>query len=212
MLFPLRLDIDSLPDSPAWSVTKDLIDLHSRVDASDDDELFQTYLRAAILWAEGSTHRTIVRRDHRWILREFPYCDDLVIRLPRGKTQSVQSVSYSENGSIVTLTGPSSGSPAGTDYQEELSGDDGGVLMPLRGCSWPSADCDVPAPVKITFSAGWDAADIPPDVVHALLFAVQDAFDIRGTGDFNAAVLGSTGPRLAARETLISGYRLDRWY
>ena len=212
MLCPLRIDIDDLPESPVWLISKDLISRHGRIDASDDDPLLQAYLKAAIGWAENETHRTIFQRDHRWVLREFPVCGRMEILLPRGKTQSVSSVSYSVNGQTTVMTGPSAGSPGGTDYQEDLRGDGGGVLMPLRGASWPSVDCDVPAPVTITFSAGWASDDVPPEIVHAILFAVEDLYDIRGTGDFNAATLAASGPRFAAREALISGYRLSRWY
>jgi uncharacterized phiE125 gp8 family phage protein len=212
MLCPLRIDIDALPDTPGWLISKDLIALHGRIDASDDDSLLQAYLKAAIGWAENETHRTIFQCEHRWVLREFPVWDRMEILLPRGKTQSVSSISHVEGGETVILRGLSSGSPAGASYQEDLRGDGGGMLMPLRGTSWPTVDCDVPAPVTITFSAGWATDEVPAEVVHAILFAVEDLYDIRGTGDFNAAVLSASGPRFAAREALISGYRLSRWY
>jgi hypothetical protein len=80
--------------------------------------------------------------------------------------------------------------------------------MPPRGGSWPSPDRDVPAPVTITFEAGWEAAEIPPDVTRALLFWLRTGIDDDR---------GSVDPRaLAANrdtfEALISPYRLVRWY
>lgn len=211
MIRPLRLDVDALDVGSPEIIDSALIRKHVRVDFPDDDDLLQKYLLAAVNWCEGAIHRTVFRRAHRWILdgfeTEYPYG----MRLPRGKTVSIDSISYSAGGTVTTLKGSSS-SPAGTDYQEDLRGDDGGVVMPNRGASWPSTDSNVPAPVVVTFTAGWVAADLPADLLHAILFAIADAYDLRGTPDFNPAALGGSGPRLAARDALVSGYQLSRFY
>ncbi len=105
-----------------------------------------------------------------------------------------------------TLTGPSSGSPAGTDYREGLRGDDGGVVTPVRGGNWPFVDCNAPAPVTIDFTAGWQAREVPSAIIHAILFAVADAFEMCSEADL------TDGSRFDAREALISSYRLTRLY
>lgn len=213
MLCPLRLDIDPLPDSSPWIIDEAVIKKHCHVDDGDDiqDENLQDYVASAILWAENATHRTIIARDHRWVLREFPYDRRYEIRLPRGKTNSVGKIEYSAGGVIQTLYGPSSDqSPTGNDFQEELRGDEGGVLMPPRGGCWPSVDCDVPAPVTITFNAGWAVDDIPRDLFTAILMATSDAFDLRGSGD--TVKIDQSGMSLSSRDKLISGYILSRWY
>lgn len=205
LLDPLRLEVSALDASPlplSLSLLKD----HLSVDGDDQDALIEAYALAAIHWAEGAARRTIYARDHAWVLRAFPSSSYGEIRLPRGKTQSVESIAYSVGGTVTTLTGPS-GSPAGTGWQEDLRGDSGGVLMPTRGGSWPSTDLDVPAPVVITFTAGWLAAEVPDDITHALMFAVSDAFDTRGTAD-----LGTTGKNFTTRQALVAPYRLKRWY
>jgi uncharacterized phiE125 gp8 family phage protein len=205
-LCPVRLSIAPLEASPL-PVDLDLLKSHCAIDGTEFDALLTTYLFGAVAWAENAMHRTIFARTHRWVLRSFPLDGSQEIRLPRGKTQSIESIQYSVNGSTVTLTGPSSGSPAGTGYQEDLSGDDGGVLMPVRGSSWPSADEDAVAPVVVNFTAGWSAAEVPSDILHALLFAVSDAYEMRGEAD-----VASVGRNLTVREILISAYRLHRWY
>lgn len=212
MLSPLRLDVDQLVIGSPWPISEALVKQHSRIDSADSDTVLELYLKAAIQWAENETHRTIFARENRWVLRDFPRDRGQAIRLPRGKTQSVASIEYSVNGSLQTLRGPSSGSPAGTDYLEDLRGEDGGTLMPPRGGCWPSADCDVPAPVTVTFQAGWAAADVPAEIVHAILFAVEDSYELRGMCDVDANVIGVTGQSLPVRTLLISGYRLSRWY
>lgn len=206
MLNPLRLDIAALTEDP---VDIALIRAHCNVDEQTgtlNDELLRLYMRSAIVWAEGEMHRTIYARSgHRWVLKDFPVDDCGEIRLPRGKTQSVESIVYKSGGVPVTLTGPSA-SPAGSDFQQDLNSDDGGLLMPPTSGSWPSADTSVPDPVVITFTAGWTARTVPPDILHALLFYVSDAFELRGTDDIQ------NGRYKDIRQSMISGYCLHRWY
>ena len=178
MLSPLRLKVADLPASPSL-ISQPLIDLHASISSGDYAPLVDLYLPSAIQWAEGYMHRTVISRAHEWTLRGFP-CNWQEIRLPRGKTQSVEQIRYWRNGAYRTLTGASSGSPAGSDYQEDLSGDDGGVLMPPRGCDWPSVDDEVPAPVVIHFTAGWAVADVPEQIIHAIALHVTQSIGHRG--------------------------------
>jgi hypothetical protein len=66
---------------------------------------------------------------------------------------------------------------------------------------------DSPAPVTIHFTAGWPTAQVPQDIIHAILFAVSDSLELRGSAD-----IGRAGSAFDAREALISAYRLTRWY
>lgn len=207
MIKPISLSIDPIPDSPLPISLSDL-KAQLRVSGSDEDGLIQGYLFAALHTAENVTHRTIVSREHRWTLRDFPCSIRQDIRLPRGKTQSVSSIQYTSGGTTATLTGPSSGSPAGTDYQEDLEGDDGGIIMPNQGASWPSVDLDVPSPVVITFTAGWASGDIPQDVIHAVMLLVGHWFQNREA----SVVAASVAELPMGAEALLSGYRLSRWY
>jgi uncharacterized phiE125 gp8 family phage protein len=204
-LQPLRLEVSALDASP-FPLDIALVKQHCAIDGDDFDGLIDVYMKAAILWAEGAMHRTVYARDHSWVLRDFPRdgCQD--IWLPRGKTQSVESIVYYQGGSAHTLTGPSS-TPAGSGYQEDLGGDHGGVIMPVAGGSWPSVDLDVPRPVAINFTAGYLTEEVPDDILHALLFSVSDAFDMRGSADIT-----SGGRNFETREALISGYRMVRFY
>ena len=205
-LCPILLDVSALEASPL-PLSLTLAKQHLAEDSTDNDELIETYILSAIKWAEGAMRRTIYARSHSWTLKDFPHDRDQTIRLPRGKTQSVESIVYASGGSTVTLTGPSSGSPAGTGYQEDLRGDDGGILLPPLGQSWPSADINAIAPVTINFTAGYLAAEVPNDIIHGLLFAVSDAFELRGSGDFTVF-----GRNFETRNILISPYRLHRFY
>lgn len=217
MLSPLRLEIDPLADgSPSWLIDEDYVKAQLRVDFGDDDDFLQLAVRGAIIWAENASHRTIWRRGHKLVLDCFPETAYQSIWLPRGRTISVERIRYSSNGSLLTLTGPSS-IPPGTAYQEDLRGDLGAILMPPRGGVWPPTDYDVPAPVTIEYTAGWLTTELPPDLMQAILLAISDSYDLRGSADFlvagnSSATLAKAGETLAVRETMISPYRMSRWF
>jgi uncharacterized phiE125 gp8 family phage protein len=204
-LSPELLEISPLNASPL-PISIELVKTHLAVDDIDSDALIEMYTLAAIRWAETFMRRTIYARSHSWVLKDFPRGHDQRIWLPRGKTQSVESIVYTNGGSATTLTGPSSGSPAGTDFAEDLRGNSGGYVLPLSGQAWPAADCDAASPVVINFTAGWLTGEIPDDIIHGILFAVSDAFDSRGTADL------TQGRNFSTREALISPYRLHRFY
>lgn len=179
---------------------------HANIDHDEWEMLLVKYLPAAVENFENDTHRTAIRRAHRWVLDRFPYSPGH-IRLPRGKTTSVESIAYSLNGETVLLTGPSL-SPSGSDFQEDLNGEDGGVIMPPRGQSWPSADSDVPAPVVIAFNAGYDWSDLPFGILQAILFKATDHVEFRGTAD----IPRNQDVNQRAWDRLISPYVLTRTY
>ena len=203
-LIPLRLEVDPLTTSPI-PLSLDLVKDHLAIDYDDSNVLIEQYILAAIRAFEDTTHRTVYSRQHVWVLNDFPQWRDYQITLPRGKTTAVKSIVYYSGGEAVTLTGPTSNT-VGTDYQEDLRGDHGGVVMPPLSESWPSPDLDRPDPVTITFTAGWDEADVPPDVLQALLWYIRTAFDDNRT-DPQKALANNT-----VWEAMVSGSRLDRFY
>lgn len=205
-LSPIHLHVDPLIASPL-PVDLSLIKTHCAVDGTEQDDQLEVYLLAAVQAFENATHRTVFAREHRWVLRDFPRWSCQWIRLPRGKTRSVEKIEYVSGGQTVTLAGPSS-DPAGSDYQEDLTDDDGGTLMPRKGSSWPEVDSDHPAPVTITFTAGWLPAELPKDVLHTLLFSVRIMLDdLRGGEDPTRQPVV-----LRTLEALTSPYRLSRFY
>ena len=149
-----------------------------RIDHDEFDSLIdEVHMPAAIKWAEGVTKRAIIARTHTVALPGFPSANDGRLTLPLGKAQSIASVAYITGGTTVTLTGPTSGSPEGTGYREDLRSDKGAVLMPPDGESWPDTDTDVLAPVVVTYRAGWEIGEIPGDILLAILTYIQDAID-----------------------------------
>jgi hypothetical protein len=192
MLSPKRLEIAPLAPSPL-PVDLPLIKAHCAIDGPDFDVLPTTYLMAAIAWAEGVMHRTIFARAHSWVLRDFPPGRGDEITLPRGKTQSIEGIDYEQIGEGRTLRGASS-SPAGTDYREDLRGDDGGVVVPGGGEVWPAADSsDAAAPVVVRFTAGWLAGAVPQDITCVALRCLRCVRDPRRSRYGGGAEFRDTG-------------------
>lgn len=201
---PLRLSIDPLPTN---DLDRDLFKAHANVENPEWDQLLDTYLPGAIEAFENDTHRTVIARTHRWVLAAFPTAG-AEIRLPRGKTSSVGSIEYSQNGETVTLNGPDA-SPTGTDFVQDLASDDGGILRPAYGTVWPSADYNVLSPVVINFTAGYAWDGIPKGILQAILFKATDHVEFRGAADI-AARSDEINQRVWDR--LISSYCLHRTY
>ncbi len=196
--------INGATSTPALDLDTLKADLRISGDALDDVLTCQ-YIPAAQAWAERETGRSLISRTIDWIVSDFPgRADNWTFILPGGKVTAIASIDYSINGSIVTLTGPSAGSPGGTDYAEDISGPVARI-MPNRGESWPTVDNDVPQPVKVTYTAGWPNADaIPADLRRALTAYVYGAMELDGL------LVIRPGFDADFADKLLSGYRSAR--
>jgi uncharacterized phiE125 gp8 family phage protein len=209
---PLSLEIAASDDT---ILDLDVLKVHCSVDGDALDDLLGIYERAAIQWAEDEMHRTLLARSHTFVISDFPrFPNSQQITLPRGICQSVNSIQYVQDGETITLSGPSSGSPGGTDFQEDLGSINGARLLPVQGSAWPSCDDNVIKPVAITYTAGWNtAASIPANIKHALMFAVADMLEVRGVTDLvTLAAVAASGKTFDARLALIGRYIINRVY
>lgn len=185
-----------------------LVKTHLAVDGSALDPVLALYQQVAIQWAEDFMQRAILVRPHVWTLRSLQCGRNQRVHLPRGRCTAVTSIVYTAGGTEYTLTGPSS-TPPGTDYQEDLASDSGGTLMPARGRWWPFVDGTVPAPVRINFLAGYEPEDVPANIKHALLFAMSDMLELRGSADLaTLQTVAASGRTLQAREELLDQWRI----
>lgn len=166
-------------------VTLEEAKTHLRITHDADDDMLRRYINSATRWVEDFTHRKLISQTWDLTLPRFPY-GTRPIELPFGKIQSVTWIKYYDSGnSLVTLTGPSSGSPAGTDYQEDFTDDWCGVLAPPINTDWPDAHDERLAPVTVRFVAGYgtNADDIPDPLVTAVLYRMTDLYEFRGAID-----------------------------
>ena len=177
----ITIDIDAPATLP---VELELLKQDLRILDDDLDEVIQCqYIPAALELCEGFCKRSIVGRTHRWIIDDFPHGRDQTIYLPRGNVNTVESIKYSSGNVITSLTGADA-SPAGSDFQQHLSGHIA-RLMPPYGGDWPGdVDDDVVKPVEITYSAGYlTIEDTPSDLKRAITAQVVVDLEKKGLID-----------------------------
>lgn len=209
---PLALEVEA---SDETILDLDVLKAHCSIDGDALDDLLALYERAAIQWAEDEMHRTLLARVHSFVISDFPRCaSSQQVTLPRGLCQAVQGIQYVRDGVAISMLGPSSGSPGSTEYQEDLRSINGARLMPAQTTTWPSCDIDVVNPVVFNYTAGWaNAAAIPANIKHALMFAVTDMLEVRGVTDLSTlAAIAATGKTFDARLALIGRYIINRVY
>lgn len=173
------------------------------IDGTDFDTQIETAIGAATGWAEDRTNRRLIAQQWRVSYQGFP-CGP--IRLPFGRCLSVAAVRYRDPaGDWHTMTGPSA-SPAGTDYEEELAGDTGGLLFPnFATRTWPAPAPGALYTVRVDATFGYvtgtesPAVRIPDAIRQAILCRVTDIFEGRGPEDAKWT---------AAAETLLAPYAL----
>jgi hypothetical protein len=190
---------------------QDLLKTHCRIDGDAMDDLLTMYEQVAIQWAEHETRRSILSRQHTFTVSDFPRAYPQHLVLPRGLCTSVDKIEFYRGGDLNILYGPTSGSPGGSDFLEDLSSENGARIGPLSGQSWPSVDVDHISPVKIVYTAGWEADEVPADIKYALMFAVQDCIEFTGSADM-LAQLQMGGSAFNARNALLNGYVITRLY
>jgi len=147
-----------------------------------DDSFLMSLIDAATDHAEKITHRRFLSQQIRMVLPKFPVG---AIILPFGKALSVEGITYIDSvSSTVELSGPSD-SPVGTGWQEDLNDDEGGILLPNIGETWPGVQTDHISPVVINWTAGYgdDKDDVPPLLAHAIMMQAAKWYEARWDGE-----------------------------
>ncbi len=174
--------IDEISPPPAMPLSAALLRSHCHALTSDDDVL-AFYQRAAVAGWEQYVDKTLLARPHVWSLYDFNRQGTFGMRLPKGKTQSIERIDYTSGGATVTLYGPSSVvSPTAEDFHENLLGENGGLITPIS--TWPSIDTGLPSAVFVYYTAGYEEGAVPYDIQEILLFIVSTLFENRGAADW----------------------------
>ena len=186
---------------------------HLRVSSSAENANIKDLVAAATAWAERETRRRFIEQVVTLSMDRFPLSGESVITrgdvfenvffmstsgmqrsldsrardrsifLPGGNCTAVESIAYlDELGAPQTLTGPTSAAP-GTDYQEDLTDDEGAYLAPPDDSQWPAVDLGVMNAVVITFTLGYSSsgAGVPEDIKQAIKFRIGDLFNHRSS-------------------------------
>ncbi len=201
---------------------------HLRVSSSAEDAHIDDLIKAATNWAEIETRRKLIAQVVTLSMDRFPLSGESVITrgdvfenvffmpndglarsfdsrardrsifLPGGNTTKVERIDYiDELGAAQTLTGPTSATP-GTDFQEDLTDNEGAFLMPPDDTQWPAVDLGVVNTVKIEYTVGYasDAEGVPEAIKQAIKFRIGDFFNLRSSTDGKSGEIGSTASML----------------
>jgi uncharacterized phiE125 gp8 family phage protein len=198
----MGLQLITAPDEEPVSLS--LAKAHLRVTHDDEDELITQYIASARRWLEEYTRRAFITQEWELTLERFPITAPFEIVLPWGKARAINDISYTDSaGNPQTLSGPSS-SPAGTDWQEDLSSDEGGRIRPPSDSDWPQTEDHNIAAVTVNYDVGLAAlsVDVPDSLKTAVLYRLTDLYEYRGDVDGNGT---------ASAKDQAAHYRLQKW-
>jgi uncharacterized phiE125 gp8 family phage protein len=154
---------------------------HAQVTASGDDDLIDSYVKAARLWAEAFTKRQLItavwelRGDSFAALRDIGRLwggDGSGIIVPRPPFAVLNSIAYTDsNGDAQTW--------ASSKYQADLKSAPGRI-KPIEGESFPSTQAGTYNAVTVDFDAGYGAASaVPENFKDAIRMIVAQWYEIR---------------------------------
>jgi len=125
---------------------------HAVVTASGDDDLIDSYVKAARLWVEAFTKRQLITAVWELRLDGFPLREIIV---PRPPFKVLNSIAYTDsNGDAQTW--------ASSKYQADLKSEPGRI-KPIEGESFPSTQASTYNTVTVDFDAGYGAASTVPE-------------------------------------------------
>lgn len=201
---------------------------HLRITSSAEDAHISDLIKASTSWAERETRRRFVSQVVTFGMDRFPRrgefafafghnfenfafrtndnfgrtfdrrARDRQICLPGGVVTAVEKIAYiDETGAPQTLSGPTSAAP-GTDFQEDLTDDEGAFVMPPDDAVWPGTDTGIVNAVVVEYTVGYanNSDGVPEDIKAAIKFRVGDLFNVRSTVDGKAGGIGSTASML----------------
>jgi uncharacterized phiE125 gp8 family phage protein len=139
---------------------------------TSEDTYLSSLITAARQFCEDYQNRAYITQTWEMAIDEFPYDDD-VIEIPKGKLQSIDSITYKDSdGVTTTLT-------ADTDYVSSARGILGKVV-PSYGKTWPVFTPFPLDAVIITFTCGYgNAAAVPEKVIQAMKLLISHWFTNR---------------------------------
>lgn len=138
---------------------------HLRITSNAEDFQIQSLIGAASQFAESFMNRKLLAQTYALYLDEFP----LMVQLPYGEIQSVQSIVYFDESNTEQTLDPS-------NYRVNDLGE-------LTFLSSPTA-----RDIKITFICGWaDATKIPLQIKQGILMRVETLYSARGDVEYDTS-------------------------
>ena len=150
----------------------DVVKAHLRVGHAEEDSLIQRLLNAAVAAIDGKDGIGYCLMTQTWALTLDEFPDDC-IQIPLVPLRDVTSIAYLDvDGASQTMDA--------ADYSV-IAGASPALIETAFGGSWPGTR-DQRGAVTVTFRAGHAApADVPADLVNAVLSLVAHWYDHRET-------------------------------
>jgi uncharacterized phiE125 gp8 family phage protein len=184
----MRLKILTAPTVEPITLTD--AKLWLKQDSAADDTLITSLIKEARRWTESYTRRALLTQTWRAVLDRFPRTlnagTDPRLRLPGGQCLSVEVLSYVDgDGNTQTPRDQTVSPKVDGTFQIDLTPDDGGLVLPAWGESWPDIRQTL-VPVIVEFTVGYGAAstDIPEDLLSAFKYKMADLYELRSSVDF----------------------------
>ena len=141
---------------------------------TDSDAYITKLIKVAALLVEKYTKRELITKTFK-TYRDGLY-SNCYIQLRRSKVQSIESIKYYKDGSLITID---SSTYSFTDTNSKWANI---YLVDMNNSYWPSDVDDRPQAVQIEFKAGYgdDESTIPDDIKQAIKMIIACLFANRG--------------------------------
>ena len=158
-----------------------------KVDASTDDTLIDSLIKAARIYAERYTGRALYTQT----IKEYYDCWDSVLRLSFSPVQSITSVKYLDTSGVLQTVDSS-------DYTTDLISRPARIA-PNPDYSWPTLGA-YPNAVEVTYVAGATTTGAIPDTIKTAMLLII-AFWYENREDI--PISGSNDPKIRSAHTLL---------
>lgn len=172
-------------------LTREEVAEHLRLE--EPDAYSTALVTVARQHVEAVTSRALCTQTWELVLDAFP--QDGVVRLGKGKLQSVTSVTYLDSAHATQTL-------AADQYQVDTVSEPGRVVRQVD-VDWPVTSGRINA-VRVRFVAGYgSAAAVPLDLKQAMLMLIANLYENRET-----EIIGTINSRLPWLEALLSPHRV----
>lgn len=162
---------------------------------TEQDELIQSLIAAAVIHCESFTRRRLLTQSVRLTVDTFLgwNCDHIF--LPIDPIQSITAVTYRASGGNEVVLEP--------ERYRILTAQSPSLLAPAYGQSWPlTQDNDSAVWIDMTVGYGDDKSAVPEPILHAVRLLVADWFQNREPGENG----GGKSAALSAANVMLTPY------
>ena len=181
--------------------------LWTKIDASDDDVVFDWCITAARLYVEKITNRALVTQGREMYPERFP-CESQII-VPHAPLISIAEFEWTDTAGTTrewTVSGGNLLSGSTVMAHVDAIRQPGRIVL-AYGQSWPSETLKTSNPIRISYNCGYGAASaVPQDLKNAMAVLIEHWYRNR-----SAVVVGQVGTIASAQvqltfDALIANY------